>query len=82
MNQTPEERRDDAIARIIEAGGIVTGTVPLATKEEPHVVAAYRIDAGAPDNATAARLFLLRRETEDKGDYIFWTEAPVENVEE
>ena len=64
MTQTPEERRDSAIADIIAAGGMVLGCDPLATTSEPHMIAAYRIRAGASDADILAALQTVQTATE------------------
>ena len=70
---TPEARRDAAIARITDAGGIILGTVPLAHPDRLHLVAAYRVDAGAPDEGVLAVLESVRAETEvDAGGLVEW----------
>lgn len=75
MTQTPEERRDEATAKIIAAGGMVLGCDPLATTSEPHTVAAYRIRAGASDPTTLAALQAVQNATElDQTGLIDWTE--------
>ena len=46
---TPEEARDQAIEEIIAAGGSIISTIPMALPESPHVISAYKINAGASD---------------------------------
>lgn len=61
---TPEQVRDETIARIIQAGGVVAGYTALARPDDPSVVVAHRIHAGAPDPETAEALAVIRGETE------------------
>ena len=84
MTQTPEERRDEAISKIIAAGGMVLGCDPLATTSEPHTVAAYRIRAGASDPAILAALDAVQTATGiDQTGLIDWSEeVPDESTSE
>lgn len=63
-DQTPEQRRDDAIAQIITAGGIVYSTDSLADPSDPATVVAYRINAGAPDLETLDRMNAVQEATQ------------------
>ena len=75
MTQTPEERRDEATAKIIAAGGMVLGCDPLATTSEPHTIVAYRIRAGASDPAIFAALDAVQTTTEiNQTGLIDWSE--------
>lgn len=78
MSETPETRRDAALAAILAAGGVVTDDcVPLATAEAPHVVCAYRISAGSPTLAVRNALNAIRAQTQsDETDLIEWTPEP------
>lgn len=78
MSDSPEARRDAAIADVVAAGGVILAEpVPLATAEDPRVVAAYRLTIGAPDLATRSRLAAVRADTEaDTADLVDWTPEP------
>ena len=79
MTQTPEERRDSAIADIIAAGGMVLCCDPLATTLEPHTIVAYRIRAGASDPGILAALTAVQTATKlDQTGLIDW--SPEEEV--
>lgn len=81
MTVTPEERRDMAVADIIAAGGTVLGTEPLATPDDPHTVAAYRVRAGASTPAILDALADVQISTEvDMSGLIPWTPEPPEEV--
>lgn len=84
MTQTPEERRDEATAKIITAGGMILCCDPLATTSEPHTIAAYRIRAGASDATILAALQTVQTATElDQTGLIDWTEeVPDESTSE
>jgi non-ribosomal peptide synthetase component F len=78
VTETPEFRRDEAIAAILAAGGVIRSEcVPLAAPDAPHVVAAYRINAGAPTLAVRTALNTIRTETQTaEADLIEWTPEP------
>ena len=76
---TPEERRDEATSAIIAAGGMILGCDPLATVDDPHVIAAYRIRAGASDPSILAVLQTVQTATElDQIGLVDW--SPEEEV--
>ena len=78
MTQTPEERRDEATSTIIAAGGMILGCDPLATVDAPHVIAAYRIRAGASDADILAALTAVQTATElDQTGLVDWSEEEV-----
>lgn len=62
--QTPEQRRDAAIADVIAAGGTVASVDPLAHADDPSTVVAYRLNVIAPDPATLTALEAVREQTE------------------
>lgn len=78
MSETPEARRDAALAAILAAGGVITADcVPLATADAPHAVCAYRISAGSPTLAVRNALNAIRAQTQsDEKDLIEWTPEP------
>lgn len=77
MTITAEQRRDERVAALVQAGLVVTGWVPLATAEEPHTVAAYRLAVLDPTNRTRSRLEAQEAATRlDEDGLIEWTEAP------
>ena len=82
-SQSPEARRDQAVADIIGAGGMILGFGPLANPDDPHVVAAYRIRAGASSPEVLTALAAVQADTEvDMAGLVPWTPEPVEDVEE
>jgi hypothetical protein len=78
--QTPEERRDEQIAILVEAGLVVQGSHPLADSADPHVIVAYRLDVLEPTRRTRYRLDELEAATavDVAAELIDWTPAPVE----
>lgn len=77
MDMTPEQRRDERVDALVQAGLVVTGWVPLATTEEPHTVTAYRLAVLDPTNRTRSRLEAQEAATRlDEDGLIEWTEAP------
>lgn len=44
-----EERRDSVIKQILELGGVIMSVTPMATADNPTVIATYHIQAGATD---------------------------------
>ncbi|MEO2133391.1 hypothetical protein [Microbacterium sp.] len=81
MTDSPEDRRDAVIAEVVAAGGVVLATAPLATAEDPHTVAAYRLSLGSPDLTTRAALAAIRaRTSSDLADLVDWTPAPEPEV--
>ena len=81
-DQSPEARRDQAVADIIAVGGTVLGAEPLATAEDPHTVAAYRIRAGASSPEVLTALAAVQADTEvDMAVLVPWTPEPVEGGE-
>lgn len=75
---TPEDRRDAAIAEVIELGGVVLGSIPLAEPSDPHTITAYRLILGAPDLESRDELEQLqaRIALPDHTEFVEWTEAP------
>lgn len=71
-------RRDETVAAIIQAGGSLIETVPLADPADPHVVVAYQVQASASDLATLARVQAVQDATErdDTTALIPWTPEP------
>lgn len=61
---TPETRRDIAIAEAVEVGASVIAVEPLAHPDTPHTIAAYRVTFGAPDPTVLAALTAVRADTE------------------
>jgi len=53
---TAEERRDAAIAAVLEIGACVYGSDPLAHPDQPHQIVAYRLRIGQTDPAQADAL--------------------------
>ncbi|WP_213816212.1 hypothetical protein [Glaciihabitans sp. dw_435] len=74
---TPEERRDDAIARIIAAGASVGSIEPLAAAADPTVVVAYRVQALAPTLEVLAALGEVRDDTETDLTHLVPWPAPM-----
>ncbi len=73
------ERRDLVVAEVIAAGGVVHAMRPLATIDDPHTVAAYQFDIGAPSEDVLAALAAVREMTEvATAGLIPWSAAPVE----
>lgn len=66
---TPEARRDAAVAAVHAAGGSIRGIVPLADPATPDVIAAYRLDVGASSPAVLEALDAVRAATE-------WADEP------
>ncbi|WP_441870782.1 hypothetical protein [Microbacterium gubbeenense] len=61
---SPDETRDETIQAVLDVGGTVLSTEPLAHPETPHEVAAWRITAGALDPAVLAALAAVQADTE------------------
>ncbi|PRZ15131.1 hypothetical protein [Nesterenkonia sandarakina] len=81
--QTPEERRDEAVAAVIAAGGVVRGSQPMAHPDDPHTVVAYRVLAGSPSNRVRDAVEAVRAETETNlTGLVPWAPEYVEEVEE
>jgi len=81
-SQSPESRRDQAVADIIGVGGMILGFEPLADPDDPHTVAAYRIRAGASSPEVLTALAAVQADTEvDMAGLVPWTPEPVEDVE-
>lgn len=75
---TAEERRDARIFELVEAGLVVTGSHPMASAEDPHVVVAYRLDILDPTNRSRSRLEAQEAATKvELEGLIDWTPAPV-----
>lgn len=74
---TAEERRDAAIAAVLEIGACVYGSDPLAHPDDPHTVVAYRLRIGQTDPAQADALADLCADTETAlQGLIPWTPEP------
>ena len=81
-SQSPESRRDQAVADIIGAGGMILGVEPLANPDDPHVVAAYRLRAGASSPEVLTALAAVQADTEvDMAGLVPWTPEPVDGGE-
>ncbi|KUG58996.1 hypothetical protein [Nesterenkonia jeotgali] len=81
--QTPEERRDDAVAAVIAAGGVVRGSQPMADPEDRHTVVAYRVLAGSPSARVRDAVEAVRAETETSLTGLLpWAPEYVEEVDE
>lgn len=61
--QTPEERRDEAVAAVIAAGGVVRGSQPMAHPDDPHTVIAYQVLAGSPSNRVDGAVEAVKAKT-------------------
>ena len=83
-DQSPEVRRDQAVADIIRAGGMILGVEPLAHPDDPHSVVAYRVRAGASSPEVLEALEAVQADTEvTMAGFVPWTPEPVdEGVEE
>ena len=78
-DQSPEARRDQAVADIIRAGGMILGVEPLAHPDNPHSVAAYRVRAGASSPEVLTALAAVQADTEvDMAGLVPWTPEPVD----
>ena len=60
---SPEEARDQAVEKIIKAGGSILSTVPMALPDSPHVISAYEINAGASDIDVLKALEKVKKST-------------------
>lgn len=71
---TAEERRDSVIKQILELGGVIMSVTPLASRDEPTIIATYHIQAGATDGNILARLLELKDETlfMPRSEFIPW----------
>lgn len=69
-----EERRDSVISQVLELGGVIMSVTPLATVDNPTVIATYHIQAGATDGNILARLLVLKDETlfMPRSEFIPW----------
>ena len=69
-----EERRDSVISQVLELGGVIMSVTPMATVDNPTVIAAYHIQAGATDGNILARLLELKDETlfMPRSEFIPW----------
>ena len=69
-----EERRDSVINQILELGGVIMSVIPMATADNPTVIATYHIQAGATDGDILARLLELEDETlfMPRSEFISW----------
>lgn len=69
-----EERRDSVIKQILELGGFIMSVTPMATADNPTVIATYHIQAGATDGNILARLLKLKDETlfMPRSEFIPW----------
>ena len=69
-----EERRDSVISQVLELGGVIMSVTPLATVDNPSVIATYHIQAGATDGNILARLLVLKDETlfMPRSEFIPW----------
>ena len=69
-----EERRDSVINQVLELGGVIMSVTPLATADNPTVIATYHIQAGATDVNILARLLELKDETlfMPRSEFIPW----------
>ena len=60
---SPEEARDQAVEEIINAGGSVLSTIPMALPDSPHAISAYEINAGASDIDVLKALAKVKKST-------------------
>ena len=69
-----EERRDSVISQVLELGGVIMSVTPMATVDNPTVIATYHIQAGATDGNVLARLLELKDETlfMPRSEFIPW----------
>ena len=69
-----EERRDSVISQVLELGGVIMSVTPMATVDNPSVIATYHIQAGATDGNILARLLELKDETlfMPRSEFIPW----------
>ena len=69
-----EERRDSVINQILELGGVIMSVTPMATADNPTVIATYHIQAGATDVNILAKLLELKDETlfMPRSEFIPW----------
>ena len=69
-----EERRDSVISQVLELGGVIMSVTPMATVDNPTVIATYHIQAGATDVNILARLLELKDETlfMPRSEFIPW----------
>ena len=76
-----EERRDSVINQVLELGGVIMSVTPMASLDNPTIVAAYHIQAGATDGNILARLLELKDETlfMPRSEFIPW-ENPNETI--
>ena len=58
-----DERRDSVIKQILEFGGVIMSVTPMASRDDPTIIAAYHIQAGATDVHILSRLLELKDET-------------------
>ncbi len=84
--ESPEARRDAAVAAIVATGGMVLATAPLAAPADPGTIVAYRVDAGAADQATLDALAAVRTQTEtdltDLADLVRWVDPAAAAADE
>ena len=64
LTMTPEQTRDQTIAAIIAAGGVVTGTQPMALPSDPDIVAAWQILVTIPDPAVRDAVMAVQAQTQ------------------
>ena len=60
----PEQTRDQTIAAIIAAGGVVTGTQPMALPSDPATIAAWQILVTIPDPAVRDAVMAVQAQTQ------------------
>jgi len=76
---SPEERRDAAVAQIIAAGGSILAITPLATVADPATIVAYQVDAAASDMQVLTALKAVKTETEvDLTGLVPWVDPSLE----
>lgn len=81
MPKSAEDRRDEAIALVLAAGGVVLGADPLADPTDPGVIVAYSLRLSAPDPRVAVALAGIQSETEiDTDGLVPWVDPAVELV--
>ena len=61
---TPEQTRDQTIAAIIAAGGVVTGTQPMALPADPATIVAWQILVTIPDPAVRDAVMAVQAQTQ------------------
>ena len=61
---TPEQKLEETVRAITEAGGDVVWTEPLADADDPMTLVAYRVEAVSYTHAANEALRGVRRRTE------------------